>query len=196
MDESYSPSSRPKSSTWAAWVILALVVAAIGTMLLARRGVSPEQSVGKTLPALRLVPLDAGEQTVTLDELAGRVALVNFWATWCPPCREELPHLADLGREFGEREDFVLAAVSCGEDDPESLRKNTEDLLVNMRLTLPVYTDPDSLTRDAFAQLAGPTGFPTSFVLDRQGVIRRVWVGYGPGLEDEMRATVKQLLDE
>jgi hypothetical protein len=87
-------------------------------------------------------------------------------------------------------------AVSCGDDDPRRLQSDTEELLARLNLDLPTYTDPTGATRDAFRQVAGRTGFPTNFVLDRRGVIRAVWVGYGPGLENEMKSTVRRLLRE
>ncbi|HLA84823.1 MAG TPA: TlpA disulfide reductase family protein [Thermoguttaceae bacterium] len=177
---------------------IVLIVIAAGLLLpfLMRGCVSPNAAVGKPLAALEVVPFADRGEPITLADLKGKVVLVNFWATWCGPCLAELPHTAELHRQLASREDFVLLAVSCGEEDPVSLAANTKETLRRLNLDLPVYTDPNETTQDAFQDLAGQMGFPTNFVLDRKGVIRKVWVGYGPGLEDEIRATIENLLEE
>jgi len=175
------------------WLVILLIVAAIGLAIYLRGGASP---VGKKLPALELTTLTGQAQVVTLDELTGRVVLVNFFATWCGPCQVELPHLARLRERFASNPYFLLLPVSCGEEDPIALRRNTRELLSRLVLDLPTYADPEGTTRDAFRQVGRFEGFPTSFVLDRQGVVRQVWAGYALGVEDEMQATIEQLLAE
>ncbi|NIL98561.1 MAG: redoxin domain-containing protein, partial [Planctomycetales bacterium] len=71
-------------------------------------------AVGARLPTLQLRALTTGWGDVQLSDLRGNVVLLNFWGTWCGPCRQELPHLADIYARFGTRKDFRLLAVSCG----------------------------------------------------------------------------------
>lgn len=122
-------------------------------------------------------------EPVTLADLSGKVVLVDFWGPWCPPCRLELPHIAALGEKYSSQPDFRLLAISCGRrapEDIEELRQQTEEFLAEVHLDLPTYADPDAVTRSAFDSVGELVGFPTTFLLDRQGVIRNVWVGFDP----------------
>ena len=157
--------------------------------------------VGEPLRYLELLPLTGGQPRVGRQDLLGHVTLLNFWGTWCPPCRAELPHLAELRQRYAGREAFRLLAVSCpaaGEpDDVQSLRENTEALLKRLRLDLPTYYDPQLETR---ASVDRPTReddyYPLSLLLDRKGVIRAVWSSYRPGVETEMERFIDMLLEE
>jgi cytochrome c biogenesis protein CcmG, thiol:disulfide interchange protein DsbE len=167
-----------------------------------RTAPSPEThpGVGKVLPHLELLPLTGDQPTVSQADLAGRVTLLNFWGTWCPPCREELPHLAKLRQRYAGREAFRLLAVSCpaaGQpDDRQSLRETTAALLKRLNVDLPTYYDPDAATRNALDRAIGFDGYPTTLLLDRKGTIRAVWVGYWPGVETEMERLIGALLEE
>lgn len=193
-----TPRSRPRTP-WINGVVLALLVVAFLALFTLRGGrtVDPEQNpaVGSRLAALDLLPLTGDSMSVTLDDLRGKVALVNFWATWCGPCQTELPELAELARSMAGYPDFRILAVSCGEEDPDSLRANTEATLRDLDVDLPTYADPGGVTRDAYDRVGQFQGFPTTFLLDRDGVIRAVWVGYLPGTVDEMETEAKRLLE-
>jgi thiol-disulfide isomerase/thioredoxin len=168
--------------------------------ILSEAGAHP--AVGQKLPQLELQHLTAPGESVTLDDLAGKVVLVNLWGPWCKASKTETPKIAELGRQYVDRPDFQLLAVSCGVEFPEdleSLRKDTETFVRWKKLhDLPVYTDPASTTRKAFYSLGGSSHFPTVFLMDQGGVIRRVWVGYKPGqgIEEDMQEWVARLLDE
>ena len=80
------------------------------------------QHVGKSVPKISLVSLDTGDESLTLS---GKITLLNFWGTWCPPCRQELPGLARLASRLTNEPRFQLIAVSCGggnRDDLDQLR--------------------------------------------------------------------------
>ena len=74
-------------------------------------------AVGRKLPQLELKPLTGDGRPVSLEDLKGRVTLIDFWGTWCPPCAEELPHIAALATRFSGQLDFQVLAVSCGPDN-------------------------------------------------------------------------------
>ena len=136
-----------------------------------------------------------------MADLQDHVVLLNFWGTWCRPCRDELPHIAELRQRFAGQEAFRLVAISyppLGQgDDLQSLREETAALLKRLNLDLPTYWDPDNETRtavdqlipDAVHEISGVSLFPLTVLLDRQGVIRAVWVGYRPGVETEIEGT-------
>jgi len=121
-------------SRWSHWVIVALVVLAIYAVFQLRpfSGPNPEglPAIHQPLPALE--PLTRTVQPITLEELQGRVTLINFWATWCPPCLLEFPYILDLEGKFHAEPDFRLLSVSCGAGVPEDL----QELRANTRVFL------------------------------------------------------------
>ena len=203
------PSKSPR------WVVMHLRLVVIWLGLLAvllvvfwiispqRIAPNPEahEGVGKPLPYLELLPLTGSQPRIGRQDLLGHVTLLNFWGTWCPPCRAELPHMAELRQRYAGREAFRLLAVSCpagGEpDDVQSLREDTESLLKRLHLDLPTYYDPQSETRAGVNRLTREDGYyPLTVLLDRKGVIRAVWVGYRPGAETEMERHIDMVLEE
>jgi thiol-disulfide isomerase/thioredoxin len=98
-----------------------------------------------------------------LADLRDRLVLVNFWATWCPPCRREMPSMERLHQALKDQGLTVLA-VDVGED-PDTIFAFTGQL--NPAPTFPMLVDPDGKTAEAWAVL----GLPTSFVVDTQGRI-------------------------
>jgi thiol-disulfide isomerase/thioredoxin len=157
--------------------------------------------VGKPLSYLELQPLTGGGSPVSRADLTGHVTLLNFWGTWCPPCRDELPHMGELSQRYTGQETFRLLAVSCpaagNPDDLPSLREETAALLKRLGLDLPTYYDPQSETRVAVDRLTGEENYyPLTVLLDRRGVIRAVWVGYRPGAETEMERYIGMVIEE
>ena len=101
---------------------------------------------------------DLHGKTWTLKELRGEVVLVNFWATWCPPCQKEMPDLEALYKEF-RHERFVILAIS----DEEAAK--VRPFIAERKITYPVLLDPDHKAWNAFQF----EGIPKSFVYDREG---------------------------
>src|SRR6478752_1377096 len=122
----------------ATWIILALAVGfgfawklAIEPKMQLRRAVEHE-GVGQPLPVLELAPLTGASEGLSLEKLRGKVALVNFWGTWCPPCNAEFPHMVELWEEFRGNPEFALVSVSCTQADKEpmdALRQETAKFL-------------------------------------------------------------------
>jgi cytochrome c biogenesis protein CcmG, thiol:disulfide interchange protein DsbE len=117
-------------------------------------------------PAVKLRDLSGKESA--LDDSLGKVVLVNLWATWCPPCKAEMPTLQKFHDEhFGQG--FTVVAINDGESDAVVRR------FVNERgLTIPVWLDPNYLATEVAFRAAN---LPTSYVIDRAGVVRLMWVG-------------------
>ncbi len=162
-------------------------------------GPEAHRGIGQRLDFVGLEPLTGDPSPLSTADLQGHVVLLNFWGTWCPPCRAELPHMAALWQRFAGHNDFRLAAISCpagGDKDIPALRDATSDLLKRLGLELPTYYDPDDKTRAAVDRAIGFEGFPTNVLLDRHGVIRAIWVGYKPGVEVEIEKYVDKLLSE
>lgn len=105
--------------------------------------------------------LDEAGQELTLDAFRGQYLLLNFWATWCAPCREEMPSLDALQQEFGG-EMFQVVTISTGRDQPAAIRRFFESVGVT---ALPQYRD----TGQALARQMGVLGLPVSVIVDTEG---------------------------
>ena len=119
---------------------------------------------GKT-PALKLA--DANGRERRLEDLRGKTVVVNFWATWCEPCREEMPSLDRLRAKLGEKS-FEVLAVNVGEA-PERVARFTREVPVSF----PIVYDRDS----SMAKRWKVRGYPTSYVIGPDGRIRFYYVG-------------------
>jgi thiol-disulfide isomerase/thioredoxin len=154
--------------------------------------------VGKQLEALSLMPLTGGADCVDRASLSGKVVLINFWGTWCPPCREEFPKLVATVEKFADEPRFRFLSVSCapaGEDrDLDALRGSTEAFLAQHASNCVTYADPDLVTRKAVDRAIGFSGYPTTILMDESGVIRAVWEGYWRGLESEIEQAIRDVL--
>ena len=163
-------------------------------------GPEVHQGIGEPLTFLKLEPLTGNPPPLSSSDLQGCVTLLNFWGTWCPPCRAELPHISGLHEHFAGQGTFRLVAISYPPggrgDDLQSLHEETATLLTELGLDLPTYSDPNSKTLTAVDRLIGFQGFPTTILLDQHGVIRAIWVGYQPGMETEIEQYVDKLLSE
>lgn len=145
---------------------------------------------GQPLTNLTLTPLP-GSPPLRLEDLEDHVTLINFWGPWCPPCRQEFPHLVTLAREFRDEPAFRFVSVALsaelrGED--AAFVAETQRYLSDQRADFPVYLDPQLETRVALQRSAGTEGFgiPVTLLVDRRLTIRAVWQGYVPGVEKEI----------
>jgi cytochrome c biogenesis protein CcmG, thiol:disulfide interchange protein DsbE len=121
--------------------------------------------VGKPAPDFALI--DRTGQVWTLSELRGQVVFVNFWATWCPPCREEMPSMQKL-QALLPADRFKMLAI-LHKDDP----KLADIFAKRLGLTMPILHDQDTRVGIQY----GLTGVPETFIVDKQGVIRQKFIG-------------------
>lgn len=129
----------------------------------ATTGTAPE--VGSLAPDLALKDLTG--DTVRLSSYRGKTVLLNFWATWCPPCRAEMPDLEALHKE-NVNNDVVVVGVNVGED-----QETAAGFVRSLGLTFPILLDSDST-----AQRDHKVGYlPTTFFIDSDGIIREIRIG-------------------
>jgi len=138
---------------------------------------------GQQAPQFALASL-SGEGKVSLTAHRGKVVYVDFWASWCAPCLKAVPALDKLRAEF-PASDFQVIAINL-DRDLEQARK----FLADHPVGYPSATDPAG----ALPQMFGLETMPTSYLIDRQGVVRYVHRGYRAGDEVEIRKRIRELL--
>ena len=121
---------------------------------------------GLVAPGFSL-PVLGGEAKLSLESLRGKVVLLNFWATWCKPCEDEMPAMENLHQALGS-EDFALLAVSVDDDRPA-----VEAFADRLGLTFPILLDPRKRVADAYQSYR----FPESYLIDREGVLVARYIG-------------------
>ena len=154
------------------------------------------QHVGKSVPKISLVSLDTKDETLTFS---GKITLLNFWGTWCPPCRQELPGLARLASRLTDEPRFQLIAVSCGggkRDDLDQLRSETETFLASTRIALSPWADPTGDTRLRFTKAFGFRAYPTTYLIGADQKILAIWTGYSPSVETQIAQSVARSLKQ
>lgn len=122
--------------------------------------------VGTSPPEIGLPALDGG--TVSLAGLRGKVVVVDFWASWCAPCKQEMPVLESLYKRFKDR-GLVVVGVSVDNE-----RGNAQRFAREVRVTFPIVHDAGHVVADRFH----PPKMPTSYVIDKAGKVRFVHAGY------------------
>ena len=175
--------------TRASWLILALAVLAAvagGWLQHASRVRRGADLVGQPAPAMRLPDLDGREHA--LSDYAGRRVLVNFWATWCGPCRKEMPSLAELEHKLGS-EDFEVVAISL---DRKGAEAAAPFLMETGAADLALYLDPTAASLDQLRAM----GLPASVLIDRQGNEIGRMLGPAEWSSPEAIALVKAALAE
>lgn len=136
------------------------------------------------VPAPAFILQDLSGKVVRLQDFRGKVVLLNVWATWCPPCVEEMPTLELLWQRLSHR-DFVLLAVSQDE-----ATKKVKPWIEQRKFTFPVLLDPRGMVANGY----GVSGFPETFVVDRQGRIVHHHVGFRDWAEPEIVEAIEALL--
>lgn len=133
------------------------------------------------LPKFKLT--DLAGHPLTAEQLAGRVVMVEFWATWCPPCRSTLTWLGDLKQKYGD----TLAIVALAVESPEAeIRSTAGSLSSDLHWAI---TDP--ATAQAFGDI---TSVPTMFLFDRSGKIAKTLYGAPPDLHEQAEKTLDSLV--
>jgi len=125
-------------------------------------------------------------ENLKLSEFRGEVVMINFWASWCGPCRQEMPLLDELYRRYHPM-GFTILGINV-----EQERENALRLLEEIPVSFPILFDSDNRVAERYALSA----MPSTVMVDRDGNLRFVHLGYLPGYEDEYEAQIKQLLRE
>lgn len=145
--------------------------------------------VGSEAPGFNAVDMSATDGSLkTLSDYRGKVVLLNIWATWCEPCRREMPSMEQLHQAFAD-EGLAVVAVSI---DAENMEPGIRDFVKEYELTFDVLYDATQLFRSVYRY----TGVPETYVIDRRGTIRRKWIGPDDWNSESNRNFVQMLLNE
>ncbi len=129
---------------------------------------------------------DLNGKTVKLSDYRGKVVILNFWASWCPPCREEMPELDQANKEFEKGNDAVLLAVDLADGVREAVEKAKKYISDN-KYSMRVLLDTEGNAVDAY----GITNIPATYIIDQQGKVYDIIVG--PTSKDALMAYVNKL---
>lgn len=137
-----------------------------------------------TAPDFTLKTLNG--QEITLSKLKGKVILLDFWATWCAPCRESIPHLIHLQKMYQEK-GFVVIGMNVDKGDVETVQR----FVTSMDIPYPITITPEEVSRNF-----GVTALPTTILIDKEGKIRQKFLGFNSEISKQMTATVAELTSE
>lgn len=147
-------------------VSVAIVVIAFGVVWMQSSKYEP-LTVGKVAPDFELPDLE--DKKVRLSDFRGKVVFLNFWATWCKPCREEMPSMEVLYKNF-ERDGLVVLAVSI---DRVTTKKDIPPFVKSLNLAFPILVDSWGQTDKRYKLM----GVPETYIIDQQGVLREKIIG-------------------
>lgn len=148
--------------------------------------VGPANAASGAKPAPNFTLKSLQGKNLKLSEMTGNVVLINFWASWCGPCREEMPLLNALHKKY-EPLGFTVLGVNV-----EEKADNARGFLNDFPVDFPVLLD----NKNQVSKLYNVVAMPTTVVVDRDGNMRFLHKGYKPGDEDKYRKMVKKLVRE
>lgn len=167
-----------------------ILFVALAAAILAAAGCAKEETagtaaqagqIGTAAPAYELPDLDG--KTVKNTDFLGKVVILDFWATWCPPCRMEIPHFVRLQSEYGDQ-GLQIVGLSLDAGGARDVRPFAEEYKINYTMLI---------AKDETAEsYGGVVGIPTTFVIDRKGTIVKKFVGYTP--PETFEEAIKPLL--
>ena len=137
-------------------------------------------------PAPNFTLNDADGNAVSLGDLKGQVVMINFWASWCGPCRQEMPLLEQIHRKY-EPLGFTLLGVNVEENSADG-----QAFLKDRPVSFPVLYDPEN----GISKLYDVVAMPSTVLIDRQGNVRYLHHGYKPGYENEYMDQIRALSRE
>ena len=141
-------------------------------LMVALAGCSTPPSPASDVPQFALTSLEG--KTVAMKDLGGRVVIVDFWATWCGPCREEIPHLNELYSEL-KGKGLEIVGISMDSDGTDGVK----DFAREFRIQYPIVMGDEKVAES----FGGIMGLPTTFIIDRKGRIAKKYIGLPPAAD-------------
>lgn len=151
-------------------------------LLMAAVSANASVTVGKKAPDFTLP--GANGKNIKLSEFRGKAVLINFWATWCGPCRQEMPLLNKIHKDFSGK-GFSMLGINI-----DNKPKNAIKMMKKLGVNFPVVFDKDKTVSESM----GVEAMPFTLLVDQSGVVRYVHKGYVPGDEKKYRAEILKVL--
>src|SRR5262245_19843259 len=161
------------------WKLIALFAALLAAATLA--GCTTAVNTATNAPQFSFTSLEG--KTVALKDLGNKVVIVDFWATWCPPCREEIPHLNELYSKLKGR-GLEIVGISMDTDGTDGVK----DFAREYKIQYPIVMGDEKMAES----FGGIVGLPTTFIIDRNGRIAKKYIGLPPS--GDMAKIVKDLV--
>jgi cytochrome c biogenesis protein CcmG, thiol:disulfide interchange protein DsbE len=171
--------------------IVLVIAAVIGITTYGLRDEIFPVDVGAKAPNFEAVTLGEHEVKSLAEDYKGQVVVLNIWATWCGPCRIEMPSIEALYKEFGPKGLKVVAINAADPDAADSVVKAFAD---GYGLTFDVLRDMPAAGQDSIMVTYKTVKFPESFVIDKDGVIRKKWIGVDEWNSQGNRSLIANLL--
>ena len=166
--------------------ITRFAVRTAAVLLVALPAALTSASISKSGPAPQFSLAARGGKTINLAQYKGQVVMINFWATWCGPCRQEMPLLESIYKKYNKM-GFTLLGVNV---EPDS--KPAEDWLKATPVSFPILFD----TKSEVSKMYEVSGMPSTVIVDRKGNVRVIHHGYKPGDENEYQDNIRKLVRE
>lgn len=128
--------------------------------------------------------------TYRVEDRKGQVVLLNLWATWCGPCRAEMPELVELQNKYNDK-NFKILGLNTDDESPEAVKA----FAAKMKLNYEIGWIDQKMSRELF-RFAQFSAIPQSFLIDREGRIRGVFVGGGADVIGKVKTTVEKVVNE
>ena len=168
---------------------LVVVLASLGLWAGENAGAAPSLSVGSPAPQLQVAKWIKGSPVAKLE--ASRLYVVEFWATWCPPCRRSIPHLTELAKKYEGKVQIIGVSVSERESNPEARLAKVSEFVKTMgdKMSYLVAADTaQGFMSKNWMEAAGQNGIPASFIV-KEGKI--AWIGHPmAGLDEQLAKLV------
>ncbi len=165
--------------------LLIILILCLGWIwVLPQCGKGKKEAIHVSAPDFTLKTLD--DQEITLSDLKGKVVLLDFWATWCGPCRESIPHLIQLEKKFKEME-FKVIGMSMDRGDVDTVRR----FVKSMDIPYSIIITPDDVARHYSIR-----GLPTTILIDQSGMVHEKIIGFNQTIAKQLEDKVAELLSE
>lgn len=161
-----------------------LLVTMVVSFLSVSGQVDAAPRIGQPSPNFKTVSTSG--QSISQENYRGHVLIIDFFATWCQPCRQSIPHLVEMNRKYG-RQGLQILGLSVDDDGERAVRAFTDEFRVNYPLALA----EDSLTADF-----GVRSVPIMYLIDKKGRIAEVYRGYSGEMARSVELSIKRLLAE